>query len=301
MTNRPAPAVGVLLSVAAFALCACNGKAKRELAEFQTAQAKFGAAVDALKQAKLDEAHARYGEAVDGMTRLRRPRSMDENLGDGPVFFGLTARAWQERWDAEFKAAVEAQLPDLQRRTAAGTLDWSDARAFLATYRPDLDERWQSVVEGAAKGQLQRLGDVYVFECESAGTPEVCAALRAALPAKLAWPLTDEKLLTSDARAQAFGFVRVNATFDRERVYANVKAPDQNVAYALPARLSVVLTIESHRGATTWDGDTRIQFEAEPPTAVSVDSLRSTENTHYQALTDGVVAQVVARAKQAAR
>lgn len=292
MRLRPFALSVVLLAAA------CNGKAKRELATFQAAQAKAGEAMDALKAAKLQAAHDRYEEAVTGMTQLRHPRVMDDALGDGPVFFGLTAKDWQERWERDFKAEIEARLPDLQARAAAGTLDWNDTRAFLTTYRPDLDAQWLEALDAAAQGQLKRLGDVYVFECESPGADEVCVAIRAALPGKLLSPLTDEKLLTTEARAQAFGFVRVDAQFARERKYANLKDPERNVEYALPSLLQVVLTVESHRGATSWDGQTRLTFEAEPPVNVATDALRSTETGHYRALTQGVLAQLAAKPKQ---
>ncbi len=295
--------IAVVLSVLAVGcgLSGCSSKAKKDRAAFAAAQQHFGEAKKALKEGRLRDASTAYDESIDAMIKLRRSegRAFDEGEPpEGPVLLGRPAKVWQLEWESEFKQAVESEFDALKARTDRGELDWTAGQSFLMTHRRDLVERWGEGVNSAAAGQVKRLGEVYLFLCESPVEEDACRRVRAVLADKLARPLSDERLLTAESRASAFGFVTVHVSFSNEHRYDQLNSPQGTGVYVLNAAVETTIEVETHRGHSQWDGVKTFQASHAPPERVISTEMTEVREAQYQALVDGILTQVKALEKQ---
>lgn len=280
-------------------LVSCTSQAKKDLKAWEGARAKFNASLAALGQGKTREAHDQYEYALDELHRLRRSLGPPEQdpPGPGPVIAGKTALAWEEEWTRAFKDAIETALPDLRARTDRGELDWLNVRALLTAYRPDLDGEWQKGIDSAAAGQLQRIGEQYLFRCETATAEDVCESVARIIKPRLAKPMTTERILTGE-RDDSFGVVRVEVQFEQWRAYSELKDLQRNEVYSLPATLTVRLTVQTNGRTSSWDGTETYFARVEPPETVRDVDMSSVREHHFEALQKAALEKLAARAPQ---
>lgn len=272
----------------AVVLGGCNGKAKRDQAQFQSARQHHAAALAALRAGDLDAAHQGFGEARSDLLALRaragRPGMDEYELPEGPVFEGRSSKAWQDRWAAEFHDAAVAELGHLRERVVAGTLDWSRVRSFMTTHAREVDDQVVAMTQVADAARNAREGDTYVWDCSIVDST-LCEELLPLLREKTDHPISLAPTLTMEGRQSAFGVLHVRPRFDAYQRYDQLRAgPGGKDVFSIPARLVLEIEVEHHRGSSNWAGRHVTAVELTPPQAISADDSTATWNRHIAAL-----------------
>lgn len=278
---------------------ACTSQKKKNKAALAAAQVEQTAALASLRAGEPTDAVHHFQDSVTVLERLRRTTAppMSEDPGDGPVVDGLTARAWQERWEQEFKDEIETQLPTLLAATASGKLDWNTGRSIFTAYRRDLDDRWVAGLKNAAAGEVASRTDAYHLRCES-GSEELCQRVKAVLLKKFTSKLDDKVLLSLDEEKNMLGAVVMSGSFGRYRKYAEVKDLNKNEAFTLPSTLDITVEVQTFQGTSSWDGVLQLSAALEPPVAISSDTLRAQETEQFDALYAKALAPLEAKTAQ---
>ncbi len=278
------PVVAVVAVVAVLAAtaasCSCGDKrAKQDQADLAKAKALMTEALARVAEGKLEEASAPYQTARDLLhaTRLRarKPSMGEEDLPDGPLYLGRSARAWGEAWEQDMAEAVEVNLDALRARTVAGEISWVKARDLVAQYGGRAAEaRFGEARPAATAAAAARSAGALVLRCDSPGDDAYCDEVKRLLVPKLARPVSPEGA-SPEVRAAAVGVVDVAVrTVADDYVQVGGKDNPGGVVVARPARaLELVVKTTTNRGRSSWDGTQVLRVEHAPPKAYDVTEM----------------------------
>lgn len=288
----------VLASLLVLAACG-GGQAKADRDDLQRAHALFADAEKSVREGNLEGASERYREATSLLdaTQLRAKRPGADELPEGPIYLGKSARAWGEEWKQTFADDIKQSFDVIRQSAVAGGRRWYDARDFIANYGGrELEQRWLDAAGDIEKAAAGRVHDQIVFLCECTDAA-YCGELRALLAPRLVRPITNETASIA-VNAAAFAVVTVDAkeTLEEYAQTGGANSVGTVAVTSIPKRLDVTIRTEPHQGPTSWDGTRTLSVEV--PLPASFQWVNETAKAQTQALREKMMASLQQLAPQ---